>query len=233
MSRLFAALIRHGDYHQLPDTPSAHQPFPLTSKGFSQAKALAPLIVKQCEKLHCQVHPVVSSSRLLRGWQTAVTLVDELNDPSISVQQYDELAERSVGSVANLSIGQITELVNQDPRFEPLTKAWKANSHFCLPFQGAESLLDAGQRVANHLTIEMQQLQQSLNSENNQLKIFVGHGAAFRHAAFHLGLLDYEQIAQLSMFHCQPIFVEFNSKGAWQHVAGDWKVRSKYSKFTD
>ena len=37
MARLFAALIRHGEYAQLPDTPSAHQPFALTDKGRAQA----------------------------------------------------------------------------------------------------------------------------------------------------------------------------------------------------
>ena len=38
MPRLVAALLRHAEYRQLPDTPSAHQPFPLTDKGRQQAK---------------------------------------------------------------------------------------------------------------------------------------------------------------------------------------------------
>ena len=41
MPRLIAALIRHGDYRQLPDTPSAHQPFPLTDLGEHQAREAA------------------------------------------------------------------------------------------------------------------------------------------------------------------------------------------------
>jgi 2,3-bisphosphoglycerate-dependent phosphoglycerate mutase len=129
-----------------------------------------------------------------------------LNGSIYSIQEYTELAERGVGSAANLSMQQITDIVQQDPRYANLPKGWKSDSHFCLPFQGAESLLDAGRRVANLLTVEMQALYQQ--SQRNQIKIFVGHGAAFRHAAYHLGLLQYEQIAQLSMFHCQPIFIE-------------------------
>ena len=41
MSGLIAVFIRHGDYQQLPDTPSAHQPFPLTQAGEKQAQQAA------------------------------------------------------------------------------------------------------------------------------------------------------------------------------------------------
>jgi len=231
MAKVIAALIRHGDYQQLADTPSAHQPFPLTEKGFFQANALAALIEEQCTQLNCRVNPVIASSRLLRAWQTANTLAKSLNSANYSVQEYTDLAERGVGTAANLSVQQIADIVLQDPRFEDLPKGWKSDSHFCLPFQGAESLLDAGRRVANLLHAEMQALQQQ--SQTNQIKVFVGHGAAFRHAAHHLGVLQYEQIAQLSMFHCQPIFIEYHAKNSWKHIAGEWKVRSAHSQFTD
>jgi len=231
MTKVIAALIRHGDYQQLADTPSAHQPFPLTEKGFFQANALASLIKEQCAQLNCQINPVIASSRLLRAWQTANTLAQNLNSSEYSVQEYTDLAERGVGSAANLSTQQITDIVQQDPRYSNLPKGWKSDSHFCLPFQGAESLLDAGWRVANLLHSEMQVLQQQ--SKTNQIKVFVGHGAAFRHAAHHLGVLQYEQIAQLSMFHCQPIFIEYCAKNSWKHIAGEWKVRSAHSQFTD
>ena len=46
MARLIVALIRHGDYAQLPDTPSAHQPFGLTEKGCKQAQEAAVEIEK-------------------------------------------------------------------------------------------------------------------------------------------------------------------------------------------
>ncbi len=231
MAKVIAALIRHGDYQQLTDTPSAHQPFPLTEKGFFQANTLADLIEERCTQFKCQINPVIASSRLLRAWQTANTLTQGLNGSIYSIQEYTELAERGVGSAANLSMQQITDIVQQDPRYANLPKGWKSDSHFCLPFQGAESLLDAGRRVANLLTVEMQALYQQ--SQRNQIKIFVGHGAAFRHAAYHLGLLQYEQIAQLSMFHCQPIFIEYQAGNNWQHIAGAWKIRKAHSQFTD
>jgi len=232
MAKVIAALIRHGDYQQLTDTPSAHQPFPLTKKGIAQANALAGLIEEQCTQLNCQVNPVIASSRLLRAWQTANTLAQSLNGAKYSVQEYTDLAERGVGSAANLSIQQITDIAQQDPRYSNLPKGWKSDSHFCLPFLGAESLLDAGQRVANLLQTEMQEVLQQQN-QANQIKIFVGHGAAFRHAAYHLGVLQYEQIAQLSMFHCQPIFIEYQAENSWKHISGTWKVRSAHSQFTD
>ncbi|MBE0471845.1 MAG: histidine phosphatase family protein [Methyloprofundus sp.] len=231
MAKVIAVLIRHGDYQQLADTPSAHQPFPLTAKGFSQANALAGLIKEHCTQLNCQINPVIASSRLLRAWQTANALAQNLNSSTYSVQEYTDLAERSVGSAANLSIQQITEIVQQDPRCSSLPKAWKSDSHFCLPFQGAESLLNAGRRVATLLQTEMHTLYQQ--SQTDQIKIFVGHGAAFRHAAYHLGLLQYAQISQLSMFHCQPIFIEYQAENSWKHIAGAWKVRSTHSQFTD
>lgn len=231
MPRVIAALIRHGDYQQLPDTPSAYQPFPLTAIGFTRAAELAPLIRLFCQHHLCQIDPIIASSRLLRAWQTAKELATGLNDTAFQIQEYAELAERCVGSMANLSVTQISELVSQDPRFEDLPRNWKSDSRFCLPFQGAESLLDAGKRVATLLSSEMQSLQQQ--SQSKQLKIFVGHGAAFRHAAYHLGILEYEQIALLSMFHCQPIFIEYLNDGSWQHISGEWKVRKAHSQYTD
>jgi 2,3-bisphosphoglycerate-dependent phosphoglycerate mutase len=231
MAKIFAALIRHGDYQQLAETPSAHQPFPLTAKGFEQAAELAPLIQEYCRQNLCRLNPVIASSKLLRAWQTASKMITEINETGIIVEEHTELAERCVGGAANLTEQQISHIVKQDPRFADLPKDWKSNSHFCLPFQGAESLLAAGIRVANFLNAQMRSLQQQ--SQSDQLKIFVGHGAAFRHAAYHLGILEFEQIAQLSMFHCQPVFLEYINDDNWQHVGGAWKVRNTHSLFTD
>lgn len=231
MARVIAALIRHGDYHQLADTPSAHQPFALTAKGLAQASDLAELVNTFCTKQGCQINPAIATSKLLRAWQTANQLTTTLNDPNIRIHEYQDLAERCVGSVANLPVTQIRELIRLDPRLDDLPKDWKSNSHYCLPFQGAESLLDAGKRVAALLSGEMQALKQ--HSQSDQLKIFVGHGAAFRHAAYHLGIIKYEQIALLSMFHCQPVFIEYTGNGNWQHIGGEWKIRSAHSQFTD
>jgi 2,3-bisphosphoglycerate-dependent phosphoglycerate mutase len=140
------------------------------------------------------------------------------------------LAERGVGCAANLTIAQIEAVLHQDPRVSDPPADWKADSHYRLPLQGAESLLEAGERVASHLTQSMAALPPD---GPDRIKIFVGHGAAFRHAAYHLGVLRMEQLRQLSMFHCQPVMIEYLPGGQWRHVEGDWKVRSEYSQFTD
>ncbi len=230
MSKIFAVLIRHADYQQLPNTPSAHQPFGLSDKGFTQAYKSVSHIEHFCQQQHCQIDSVILSSKLLRAWQTAMAISSSLNDAKLTVKEHANLAERCVGSVANLSTQQIIEVVKQDPRYDDLPVGWMSNSHFCLPFQGAESLMDAGKRVASLLTMEMRSLRRQ---RADQLKIFVGHGAAFRHAAYYLGILNYEEITDLSMYHCGPIFIELQNDDRWQHISGEWKQRDSHSRFAD
>ena len=128
-----------------------------------------------------------------------------------------------MGSVANLSVQQIEKIIIEDPRYEEPPLDWKSNSHYCLPFQGAESLMQAGERVAGHLRRKMREL--AAQADCDTVKLFVGHGAAFRHAAYHMGVLEYEQLAQLSMYHAHPVLVEFVDDDDWRHVGGDWKAR--------
>jgi broad specificity phosphatase PhoE len=234
MPRLIAALIRHGDYRQLPETPSAHQPFPLTAEGEVQAQQAAAALREAVDNNGWILSPSVDSSQLLRAWQTAqiisAKLVDLFPTPPELIG-FDDLAERGLGSAANLTIGQIEAVVRQDPRFSELPADWKSNSRFRLPLQGAESLLEAGERVAAHLNRQMETLAESAKTDT--LKLFIGHGAAFRHAAYHLGVLAYEQIAQLSMHHAQPVFLEYLPGGEWRHICGEWKVRTRHSEYSD
>ena len=72
-----------------------------------------------------------------------------------------------------------------------------------------------------------------VGSKANRVKIFAGHGAAFRHAAYHLGVLSFGQLRELSMFHCQPVLIEYLPGGAWHHIGGEWKLRSEQNGFTD
>ncbi len=259
MARIIAALIRHGDYHQLEDTPSAWQPFPLNEAGKTHARLAAENIRDTLIKQNWILHPDCDSSQLLRAWQTADIICELLQKKdfltsilnrnesqnktlkninpivnpieNINTYSFDALAERSVGSAANLTISQIEEIIHIDPRFESLPENWKSNSNFCLPLQGAESLMDSGKRVADHLVKKMSDLEKS--AQQSTLKLFVGHGAAFRHAAYQLGILKFEQIAQLSMYHGQPVFIERLKDGSWTHIAGQWKVRVKKSQYTD
>ena len=233
MARLIAALVRHGDYHQLADTPSAHQPYRLNSAGETQAQEGAQQLHDLIVRNDWTLVPSLDSSRLLRAWQTAVIFANELAGltPSMpQIESYDELAERGVGSVANLTIAQIEAVLHQDPRVSAPPAGWKADSHYRLPLQGAESLLEAGERVAAHLSQTMAALPPD---GPDRIKVFVGHGAAFRHAAYHLGVLAFAQLRQLSMFHCQPVMIEYLAGGQWRHVEGDWKVRAEFSHFTD
>ena len=227
MARLLAALIRHGEYDQLPDTPSAHQPFGLTEKGRAQAYDAAAEIYDVIHKNAWSLIASIDSSRLLRGWQTAQLIsarLQSLGSSASRVDSFDALAERSVGSAANLTLDQIAELIRQDPRHPDPPADWKANSHYCLPLPGAESLLEAGQRVAEHLVARMNELRGEIESDS--LKLFVGHGAAFRHAAFKLGILQFEQIGKLSMYHTKPVYLEYLHDRSWRHVQGEWKLRA-------
>ena len=141
--------------------------------------------------------------------------------------EFDELAERGLGSAANLTTGQIEDIISEDPRYTSLPPDWKSRSHFCLPLQGAESLMQAGERVAKHIEARMQEL--SYASSVNTMKLFVGHGAAFRHAAHYLGVMEFDQIARLSMYHAQPILLEYLADEGWKHIDGEWKVRGSES----
>ncbi|MEJ2621564.1 MAG: histidine phosphatase family protein [Candidatus Thiodiazotropha sp.] len=234
MPRVIAALLRHGEYHQLKDTPSAWQPFPLTEKGQEQAIRSVTLLRGALQMFNWDLSSVIDSSNLLRGWQTAGLIQQELNKsaPSpLSIEGFDELAERSMGSAANLTIQTIESILQDDPRFKAPPADWKSNSHYQLPLQGAESLMQAGSRVARHLDHRLGELQQRVEADT--VKLFVGHGAAFRHAAHQLGVIDFEQIAALSMDHCRPVFVERRHDGSWRHITGEWKVRSRGEAFVD
>jgi 2,3-bisphosphoglycerate-dependent phosphoglycerate mutase len=234
MPKLVAALIRHGDYRQLPETPSAHQPFPLTPEGRDQARQAGSALRETVRTSGWTLSPSVDSSQLLRAWQTAQIINEELAaefPAPPEVTGFDDLAERGLGSAANLTTTAIEAIVREDPRFPELPADWKANSRFRLPLQGAESLLQAGERVAAHINTRMEALAAEVTEDT--LKLFVGHGAAFRHAAYHMGVLAFEQIAQLSMYHARPIFLEYRAKQGWHHVGGEWKVRAKHSEYTD
>lgn len=222
MPRLIAAFIRHGDYHQRPDTPSAHQPFPLTSLGEQQARQAGADLAEFAANHHLPLCPTIDCSSLLRAWQTARLLIDALPTPTqFQLHSTMALAERSVGIAANLTLAEIGSLLADDPRAEPPPANWKSNSHYCLPLPGAESLMTAGERVARHVQGRVDEL---TDLSADTLKVFVGHGAAIRHAAVHFGVLDEAALPRLSMYHARPVYLEYTD-GEWRHLAGSWKPR--------
>ncbi len=217
----------------MPGAPSAHQPYPLNAEGENQAREAAAIIDATLRQHNWFLTPEIDCSHMLRGWQTADIIVDSLTAKAtqqLRLESFDELAERSVGCAANLTTGSIREIIKNDPRYQALPQDWKSSSEYCLPLQGAESLLEAGERVAGHL---LQRMSGLADDGVDRLKLFVGHGAAFRHAAFHLGVLEYDQIARLSMYHGRPVFLEFLDDGSYLHIEGEWKIRSENSQYID
>lgn len=230
MSDLYIALIRHGDYNQLVKTPSAYQPFGLNAKGVEQAKVAIDELLQIAGKNKLEIVPEIDSSILLRAWQTANSIKDGMGS-CYSVTAYEALNERCVGSVANLRVKHIEKILFDDPRYDVPHANWKSDSFYKLPFPGAESLMEAGERVAQHLDNQASEIYE--NATRSHLKIFVGHGAAFRHAAHQLGAMDFDDIAKLSMHHCQPVVLKYNPDGPWSLAFGKWKVRQSKSEYTD
>jgi 2,3-bisphosphoglycerate-dependent phosphoglycerate mutase len=223
MSAKIAALVRHGDYHQLADVPSAQQPFALTDAGRGQAERGAAELMEVINERDWLAYPGIDCSNMLRAWQTAQIIAGVCGAKSVT--SFDALAERGLGCAANLTITQIKNILHDDPRHPPPPRNWKADSRYRLPLQGAESLIEAGRRVADHVERSMAELDDAGGS--GTVRVFVGHGGAFRHAAFHLGVLELDRVAELSMHHGRPVVLECGTDGHWRHIAGDWKLRAR------
>ena len=227
MPRVVLGLLRHGAYDQPPNIPSAHLPYPLAESGLAQARAAAAPVLQQAASEHWEIEPVIDSSRLLRAWQTASLLAEELQTQlhrPFRVTEFEALAERSVGAAANLTVEQIAAVLQQDPRCEPLPPDWQRNAFYRLPFQGAESLVQAGERVA--VFLEERAADLVGRASRDVLKLVVGHGGSFRFAAVRLGVLRPEEAAGLSMHYATPVFLERRDAFTWVHVAGAWKERA-------
>lgn len=225
MTERYAILVRHGAYHQKPGTPSAFQPFPLTEAGKAQARDAGRELAALAADHGWTLSPDVWCSRQQRAWQTATLLSQSLSDVTgtgYTVTEDEALAERSVGAFANLTIPEIEQVLADDPRYTAPPEDWKSNSHYKLPAQGAESLLEAGGRVAAFLKARLEALA-AAPAANAQ--IFVGHGAAFRHAAHHLGVLAFDDIRKVSMHHAKPVVLKCSPDAGWSHFAGAWKQR--------
>jgi broad specificity phosphatase PhoE len=221
------ALIRHGQYEQPPGVPSAHLPYALTREGQASAQQAAAGILAFAGERGLEIDAVIDCSRMRRAWETAEALARALASQTgrgFSCSEFEALAERSVGAAANLTVAAIEAILHADPRFSAAPAGWQRDAAYRLPFQGAESLADAGARVAAHLR------HWARAASEASLKLMVGHGGAFRHAASALGALEPAQVSELSMAHCAPIYFEYRlaSSGSPQlvQVGGRWQPRS-------
>lgn len=215
------AFIRHGQYQQLPDTPSARQPYPLTDAGVQGVRTQARHFADWLSETGYQLEAKVHCSTSLRAWQTAEIYREELSDffaGESSCNSFSCLCERSVGTVANLSVREIERIVALDPRLPPLPDGWKSISDFRLPFDGAETHMEAGARVSEHLKAL------PIFEANNRIQLMVGHGASIRHASYHLSVINLSDIKCLSMFYGQPVVFEKRNTG-WIQLFGNWKRR--------
>lgn len=226
-SRFVVALVRHGDYEQPERVPSATLPHPLTAKGRAQARELAATLVAEADAHRLALGPTIDCSPLLRAWQTASLAAErlvELRGTAVAIAEHEALCERSLGAAANLTIDQIADAVAGDPRLPPLPPDWKGHPRHRLPFLGAESLLQAGARVAAHL--EQRAHAHAHAGREDRLHVVISHGGALRHAAVCLGVLALERASGVSMFHCGHVLVERHADGHWAQIGGSWKVRS-------
>lgn len=259
------AFLRHGAYQQRPNTPSALQPWALTDAGCAQARTGAHTLKQWALEQGFLLDPAISCSGALRAWQTADVLATTLNqcqapfhcpDPSQPAVFHPviepHLHERSVGAAANLTLDEIETALADDPRYASPPQDWKSDSHYCLPFEGAESLIDAGARVKTQLERLCQQshtryqpntasstafgpTQNTTTTPVSTLKVVIGHGASFRHAAYLMGLLPMDQIQRLSLFHGEPLLFRYQPAisatapqitPTWTQLSGQWKSRT-------
>lgn len=226
--------VRHGQYAQPDDVPSAHLPHPLVEEGRVQAMAGLETLLREATARRWTVCPVVDASPLLRAWETAELFATGLRDLGRSgarVETFEALTERSLGAAANLTMAEIEAVIERDPRFDSLPSGWKRTSDFRLPLVGAESLLDAGARVADHIRRRAEGTD-CPPGEGLYVKIVVGHGGALRHAAAALGMLELASLDRISMFHATPIVYAHRQSG-WAHEYGAWKQRSVPPTDTD
>ncbi|SIS61016.1 histidine phosphatase family protein [Neptunomonas antarctica] len=232
-SNVCCALIRHGAYEQLPNVPSALQPYPLTREGTEEVRQQARAFGLWLRATGRTLDPLVETSTLLRAWQTGQIYMEELHEffqAPPQLKSFPSLCERSVGAVANLSVSEIERVIELDPRFDTPPANWKSDSDYRLPFDGAESLMEAGERVAQHLLAWREGAESEMKSGmKSGIKLFVGHGAAIRHAAYHLNVIKRCDIKRLSMFYGHPVVfemgLEFADGQCPRLLFGQWKQR--------
>jgi broad specificity phosphatase PhoE len=235
LGRSVLGLIRHGEYAQPAGVPSAHLPYALTPAGLTQAREAALAVLDFARSSQLELQPVIDCSRLRRSWETANVMARTLQqhtEQGFACRELDELAERGLGALANLTVEAIETIVRDDPRYPAPPPGWKRDSAYRLPYLGCESLADAGARVARHLrscAAELSVPPSRLHARTSGLKLLVGHGGAFRHAAGELGLLSPDQVANLSMDYGAPIYFELerlaNGSERFIHIAGSWRQR--------
>jgi 2,3-bisphosphoglycerate-dependent phosphoglycerate mutase len=222
--RRVAAFVRHGHFDRPEGTASAHSLYPLSPEGRGQAQLGAGPILEMCEDLGLELDSRIEASQLLRAWETAKLVGESLTErtgQNFYVIQRDELIERGLGSATNLRFERIEEMLAADPRLGPLPEGWRRMPEFRLPVQGAESLMQAGARVAARVAMSLDSIPAA--DSRDVVRLFVAHSGCLRHAAVALGALDVRTVPGLSMDFAQTVMLEKLPNGGWVHVAGQFR----------
>ncbi|MCP4908604.1 MAG: histidine phosphatase family protein [bacterium] len=226
--RRVVAFVRHGHFDRPEGTASAHSLFPLSAEGRGQAERAAGPILEMCQDLELEIDSRIEASQLLRAWETANIVAGSLSErlaeekhQRFHVIQRDELIERGLGSAANLTFERIHEMLASDPRLGPLPDGWRRMPEFRLPVQGAESLMQAGARVAARVATSID----SIPGEDPRdvVRLFVAHSGCLRHAAVVLGAVDVRAVPELSMDFTQAVMIEKLPSGDWIHIGGQFR----------
>lgn len=222
--RRVAGLVRHGHFDRPEETASAHRLLPLTDRGREQAAASADAILALCLEQDLELDTTIEVSQLLRAWETGTILASALGErtgTTFVLDERNEIIERGIGSCANLRFDEIESVLALDTRLDALPKGWRRMPEFRLPVQGAESLIQAGERTGARIDASIESI--SDDDPRDVLRLFVAHSGCLRHAAVHLGALELSAVSSLSMDFCQAILIEKSQHGDWKQLAGQWK----------
>lgn len=196
-------------------------PHSITQEGENQALKGAKRLM-EFFKLKNIIPSRIISSSLLRAYQTSLIIKQEIDNQlgtDLEIIETDELTERRMGSVTNLTVDQIETVIEKDPRYKQASTDWKSSRDYKLPFIGTESLKEVGLRVFNLINTEA----------SKGPTIFIGHGASFRNASIEFGILQKEDLPKLSIHYAEPLIFE-KEQDKWDLVFGDWKIREKKDK---
>jgi 2,3-bisphosphoglycerate-dependent phosphoglycerate mutase len=225
VSRVVCLVTRHARYEQPLGVVGAHLPYPLTGEGKAEARAAADRVLAFVAAYRCDLETVIDCSSLLRAYETAWILSRALTErrrEPFTVREFPELTERSVGAATNLSLREIDSVMQRDPRMDEAPAGWERDPHYRLPFPGAESLVEAGARVARHIREAAEAIRRRGGGED-RMKIVVGHSGSLLHALVHLGAFDLDAVSELTLPYARPVPIAQDAEaGGWNLLDRTW-----------
>lgn len=192
----------------------------LNPLGEQQAKTCAEDLIRYCRQHELLINEEIHTAPSLKAYQTAHILAHEISQGQehLEVLECEQLSERKLGEATNLSLDEIEQILKLDPRTQSPSRGWEHNSWYKLPFSGAESLMEAGLRVAAHL----QKCTEELHFGPKRCQVVIADSNAICHAASCLGLIQSKDIPQRKLAPCAPLFLHRRHRGHWELISGQW-----------